>query len=106
MNLGIKNACSDWLEIAISILNSAFYKAFTYFAGISAGVQIGANRPHWLPDWLQPIVLYMHSVSWIDAITFWGAAMLAIERTGAAFVRINQIRREWQIAKIRKKAKQ
>ena len=106
MNLGIKNAWHDLINAINPILDSVQYKIFTWYVGLSAGYQISTSRPEWLPDWAQPFLAYLQQISILESITAWGVVMLAVERTFAAVIRINQWRRERQIAKLREMNRQ
>jgi len=101
VNLGTKNAWHDLAGSIIPMLDSVQYKAYTWFVGLSAGYQISASKPEWLPDWVQPIMMHLHQISWLESITAWGVIMLAVERTFAAIIRFNQWRRERKLAKLR-----
>lgn len=101
VRLDIKSAWHDLAAIIPSILDSVQYKIYTWLVGISAGYQISAIKPEFIPEFLQPIMLQLHSISWLESITAWGVIMLAVERTFAAIIRVNQWRRERQLAKRR-----
>jgi hypothetical protein len=105
VNYDTKNAWHDALAAILPILDSVQYKVYTWFVGLSAGYQISTSKPEWLPDIIQPLMVQLHSISWLESVTAWGVIMLAVERTFAAFIRINQWRRERHLSKRRSESK-
>ncbi len=105
MNFDTKNAWHDALAAILPILDSVQYKVYTWFCLFSASYQIGTSNPSWWHESLRPIVVELQSVSWLEFVTAWGVIMLAVERTFAAFIRINQWRRERHLSKRRSEPK-
>jgi len=101
VNLGTRNDWHDALNAITPILDSVQYKVYTLFAGLSVGYQISTSKPEWLPDWAVPAVQYLSQISILETITAWGVVMLAVERTFAAIIRLNQFRRERELNKRR-----
>lgn len=101
MNLDTKIVWHDLAAIIAPILDTAQYKVYTWVVGLSAGYQLSTIKPEWLPEFLQPLMFQLHSISWLESVTAWGVVMLAVERTFAAAIRFNQWRRERQLAKRR-----